>query len=119
MPPVFNGFFHAASLVFMMIYLWSRQNPNAPVRALGACVGVCGCGWRGMPRSAARSTPARSTKPPHPTPTPPPPTPHHQVSLFGIIKLNGKHLPWAFLALDLIMGAPVWPDMQGILMGHT
>lgn len=42
-----------------------------------------------------------------------------QVSIFGIIKLSGKHLPFAFLLLDLIMGANPWTDAQGILMGHT
>jgi hypothetical protein len=42
-----------------------------------------------------------------------------QVSLFGIIKLNGRHLPFAFLALDLLMGQDIWSGVLGILMGHT
>jgi len=40
------------------------------------------------------------------------------VSLYGFIKLNGRHLPFAFLALDLLMGGDVWSDALGILMGH-
>ncbi|EFN50559.1 hypothetical protein CHLNCDRAFT_136591 [Chlorella variabilis] len=40
------------------------------------------------------------------------------VSLFGFIKLNGRHLPFAFLALDLLMGQDIWSDVMGILMGH-
>lgn len=44
--------------------------------------------------------------------------PNAQVSLYGFIKLMGKHLPFAFLALDLLMGGDVWGDMMGILMGH-
>lgn len=70
LPPVFSGYFHAGALVFMFLYLWSKQNPEA------------------------------------------------QVSLFGFIKLNGRHLPFAFLALDLLMGQDIWSDVMGILMGH-
>jgi hypothetical protein len=39
--------------------------------------------------------------------------------LFGIIKLNGKHLPFAFLALDLLMSQDIWTDVMGILCGHV
>lgn len=42
-----------------------------------------------------------------------------QVSLFGIVQLQGRHLPFAFVALDLLMGQNVWPDILGILMGHV
>ena len=35
-PPVFLGFFHGGALIFMLLYLWSRQNPEAQV-----------CGWVG------------------------------------------------------------------------
>ena len=41
------------------------------------------------------------------------------MSLFGIVKLQGRHLPFAFLALDLLMGQNIWVDAQGILMGHV
>lgn len=44
--------------------------------------------------------------------------PEAQVSLYGFVKLNGRHLPFAFLALDLLMGGDVWSDVMGILMGH-
>ena len=42
-----------------------------------------------------------------------------QISMFGIIKLNGKHLPFAFLALDLLMNQDIWTDIMGILCGHV
>lgn len=42
-----------------------------------------------------------------------------QVSLFGIVQLQGRHLPFAFVALDLLMGQNIWPDVLGILMGHV
>lgn len=61
-----------------------------------------------------------SVRGPRPAPPEPPtlvPTPP-QVSLYGFIKLNGRHLPFAFLALDLLMGGDVWSDVMGILMGH-
>jgi Derlin-2/3 len=70
-PPVFFSYFHAAAIIFMFVYLWSRHFAEAPV------------------------------------------------SLFGIIKLNGRHLPFAFLALDLLMGQDIWSGVLGILMGHT
>ncbi|KAL4420836.1 hypothetical protein ABPG75_010492 [Micractinium tetrahymenae] len=44
--------------------------------------------------------------------------PEAQVSLFGFIRLNGKHLPFAFLTLDLLLGGDIWSDIMGILMGH-
>ena len=31
LPPVFSGYFHAGALVFMFLYLWSKQNPEAQV----------------------------------------------------------------------------------------
>lgn len=31
LPPVFVGFFHGGALIFMLLYLWSRQNPEAQV----------------------------------------------------------------------------------------
>lgn len=71
LPPVFMSPFHGPALVFMFIYLWSKQFANAPV------------------------------------------------SLFGIVQLQGRHLPFAFVALDLLMGQNVWPDILGILMGHV
>lgn len=39
LPPVFMSPFHGPALVFMFIYLWSKQFANAPVGAAGA-VGV-------------------------------------------------------------------------------
>ena len=42
-----------------------------------------------------------------------------QVSLFGVVQLQGRHLPFAFLVLDLLMGQNIWPDVMGILMGHV
>lgn len=38
--------------------------------------------------------------------------------MFGVVKLSGKHLPFAFLALDLLMNQDIWTDAMGILMGH-
>lgn len=143
-PPVFSGYFHGAALVFMFLYLWSRQNPNAPVRVSCGAVheGIrprqCAGGWLSVPeakqlqaglgragnaavakrrarhcvaapsstRGALTSTAARALR-------------RLQVSLFGIVKLSGRHLPFAFLAVDLIMGANIWSDIQGILMGHV
>ncbi|PSC71343.1 Derlin-1 [Micractinium conductrix] len=40
------------------------------------------------------------------------------ISLYGFININGRHLPVAFLALDLLMGGDIWSDIMGIFMGH-
>ncbi|XP_077236643.1 derlin-1.1-like isoform X1 [Tasmannia lanceolata] len=62
--------FMGASLVFMLVYVWSRENPNARIR------------------------------------------------IYGIVTLKGFYLPWAMLALDLIFGSPLIPDLMGIVAGH-
>ncbi|KAG6644221.1 derlin-1.1-like isoform X3 [Carya illinoinensis] len=38
--------------------------------------------------------------------------------IFGALSLLGFYLPWAMLALDLIFGNPLMPDMLGIAAGH-
>lgn len=35
MIPFFRGFFHGSSLIFMLLYIWSKRNPNAPVSIFG------------------------------------------------------------------------------------
>lgn len=35
LPFLFNSFFHGPSLIFMMLYLWSKHNPNTPVSLFG------------------------------------------------------------------------------------
>ncbi|PKI39232.1 hypothetical protein CRG98_040361 [Punica granatum] len=38
--------------------------------------------------------------------------------IFGAISLLGFYLPWAMLALDLIFGDPLMPDILGMVVGH-
>ncbi|OVA04667.1 Derlin [Macleaya cordata] len=62
--------FMGVSLVFMLVYVWSREFPNA------------------------------------------------RINIYGVVTLKGFYLPWAMLALDLIFGAPLKPDILGIITGH-
>ncbi|XP_030530684.1 derlin-1 isoform X2 [Rhodamnia argentea] len=62
--------FLGVSLVFMLLYVWSREFPNA------------------------------------------------QVNIYGLVALKAFYLPWAMLALDVIFGSPILPDLLGILAGH-
>ncbi|KAJ7949485.1 Derlin [Quillaja saponaria] len=62
--------FMGVSLVFMIIYIWGREFPNA------------------------------------------------RISIYGLVSLKGFYLPWAMLALDLIFGNPIKPDILGMLAGH-
>ncbi|XP_062147495.1 derlin-1 [Alnus glutinosa] len=58
------------SLVFMLLYVWSREFPNA------------------------------------------------QINIYGLVSLKAFYLPWAMLALDVIFGSKILPDLLGIIAGH-
>ncbi|XP_027333302.1 derlin-1.1-like [Abrus precatorius] len=62
--------FMGYSLVFMIVYVWSREFPNA------------------------------------------------RINIYGVVSLKGFYLPWALLALDLIFGNTLKPDILGMLAGH-
>ncbi|KAJ7959555.1 Derlin [Quillaja saponaria] len=62
--------FMGVSIVFMIIYIWGREFPNA------------------------------------------------RINIYGLVSLKGFYLPWAMLALDLIFGNPIKPDILGMLAGH-
>ncbi|XP_074280899.1 derlin-1 [Silene latifolia] len=62
--------FLGISLVFMLLYVWSREFPNS------------------------------------------------NVNIYGLFTLKAFYLPWAMLALDVIFGSPLVPDLMGIIAGH-
>ncbi|KAB1209208.1 Derlin-1 [Morella rubra] len=68
--PFLRSSFLGISLVFMLLYVWSREFPNA------------------------------------------------QISIYGLVTLKAFYLPWAMLALDVIFGSPITPDLLGIIAGH-
>ncbi|KAK7334506.1 hypothetical protein VNO80_26263 [Phaseolus coccineus] len=68
--PYFWYPFMGVSLVFMIVYVWSREFPNA------------------------------------------------RINIYGVVSLKGFYLPWALVALDLIFGNPIKPDIVGMLAGH-
>ncbi|KAE8669172.1 Derlin-1 [Hibiscus syriacus] len=68
--PIFRTPFLGVSLVFMLLYVWSREFPNA------------------------------------------------QINIYGLVTLKAFYLPWAMLALDVIFGSPLTPDLLGIIAGH-
>lgn len=41
------------------------------------------------------------------------------IKLYGIIKIKGFWLPFAFLALGMFLGGDVFADLLGILVGHA
>eukprot|EP00793_Prasinoderma_coloniale_P005068 PRCOL_00000829-RA len=63
--------FTAVPLVFMLMYVWSRYNPNS------------------------------------------------QVSLYGVLKLQSFYLPWAMVAITMLLGNDPIPDLVGIAVGHV
>ncbi|KAJ4846959.1 hypothetical protein Tsubulata_048003, partial [Turnera subulata] len=68
--PMLRSRFLGVSLVFMIVYIWGREFPNA------------------------------------------------RISIYGVVSLKGFYLPWAMLALDLIFGNPLKPDILGMVAGH-
>jgi Derlin-2/3 len=68
--PALRSNFLGISLVFMLIYIWAREYPNA------------------------------------------------QVNIYGLFTLKGFYLPWVMLALNVIFGSPLIPDLMGIVVGH-
>ncbi|PPD78038.1 hypothetical protein GOBAR_DD25039 [Gossypium barbadense] len=68
--PIFRTPFLGVSLVFMLLYVWSREFPNA------------------------------------------------QINIYGLVTLKAFYLPWAMLALDVIFGSELIPDLLGIIAGH-
>ncbi|WVZ00219.1 hypothetical protein V8G54_026288 [Vigna mungo] len=44
--------------------------------------------------------------------------PNARINIYGVVSLKGFYLPWALLALDLIFGNPIKPDILGMLAGH-
>ncbi|KAL5572524.1 hypothetical protein UlMin_022121 [Ulmus minor] len=68
--PIFETPFLGISLVFMLVYVWSREFPNA------------------------------------------------NINIYGLVQLKAFYLPWAMLALDVIFGSKIIPDLLGIIAGH-
>ena len=68
--PALRSGFLGISLVFMLVYIWAREFPNA------------------------------------------------QVNISGLFMLKGFYFPWAMLALNVIFGSPLLPDLMGIVVGH-
>ncbi|XWS17344.1 hypothetical protein CRYUN_Cryun33cG0059500 [Craigia yunnanensis] len=68
--PIFRTAFLGISLVFMLLYVWSREFPNA------------------------------------------------QINIYGLVTLKAFYLPCAMLALDVIFGSPLFPDLLCIIAGH-
>ncbi|XP_050254441.1 derlin-1-like [Quercus robur] len=62
--------FMGGSLVFMLIYVWSREYPNA------------------------------------------------LIDIYRLVSLKGFYLPYVMLALDLLLGNPLMPDILGMVVGH-
>lgn len=62
--------FMGSSLVFMIVYIWGREFPNA------------------------------------------------RINIYGVVSLKGFYLPWAMLALNLIFGDLLMPDILGMVAGH-
>ena len=104
--------FTAVPLVFMLMYVWSRYNPNSQVSLYGvlklqsfylvrlwACVRACACVRRSVDRSKANCArhAFNNPMPAHPAPA----------------------QPWAMVAITMLLGNDPIPDLVGIAVGHV
>ncbi|XP_059624928.1 derlin-1-like [Cornus florida] len=44
--------------------------------------------------------------------------PNERLNIHGLFELKGFYLPWYMLAIDLILGNPLKPDLLGMVAGH-
>ncbi|MCH97658.1 derlin-1-like, partial [Trifolium medium] len=44
--------------------------------------------------------------------------PNAEINIYGLFALKAFYLPWMMLALDVIFGSSIMPDLLGIIAGH-
>ncbi|CBI38645.3 unnamed protein product, partial [Vitis vinifera] len=44
--------------------------------------------------------------------------PNAQINFHGLVSFKGFYLPWIYLAVDLLLGNPLKPDILGMVAGH-
>lgn len=96
-PPLASPFL-GISLVFMLLYVWSRELPDVQVNLYGLVALKVrtpseGLGFERDALSVLTSA--------------------------GGWRSQAFYLPWAMLALDVIFGSPILPDLLGIVAGHV
>ena len=124
----------APPLLFMILYVWSRRNPQVPVSVWGTCLWVrCSV----HPAAGVVTFPAHVTR-------------RHgarrrvcvrvDCTLLGVTgavgcccggfrcglgrwpglpPFHGVYLPWLYLAFSLLLGTNPIPDLMGIAAGHV
>jgi hypothetical protein len=121
--------FTAMPLIMMLVYVWSRNYPDAQVgRGFGGSAqrlrqrgGACSMQLLKLARRRL-APPERNADPitlPRCVSASPPVTPlQSQVSLYGLVTIQAFYLPFAFLFITVIMGGSPIADMFGIAAGH-
>ncbi|KAK8550439.1 hypothetical protein V6N13_118957 [Hibiscus sabdariffa] len=94
--PILRGAFLGISLVFMLVYIWSREFPNAQVNIYGLVALKVGIVFLLIVTIFGSAS----------------------VSAYVTTITQAFYLPWAMLALDVIFGSPLAPDLMGIIAGH-
>lgn len=96
--------------MFMLLYVWSREFPNAQISIYGLVtlkVGRVSRTFNCVALSCKQSVWAIALSMSDTCETE-----------INIIWLQAFYLPWAMLALDVIFGSPIIPDLLGIIAGH-
>ena len=104
--PLFKLPFLGIPMVSMLLYVWSREYPNAQINMYGLVqLRVCNITVLLSPLPIFML--------------------HNQCSnhyrpgnLMVLSSLQSFYLPWAMLGLDVIFGSPLLPGFMGIIVGH-
>ncbi|WRX33318.1 Derlin - like 3, partial [Theobroma cacao] len=109
--PMLRSPFLGISLVFMLLYIWSREFPNAQVNVYGLVALKAHISYKSVSRLCLNSAIF-----------------FHLLllvvwvcwckCLYVTAGTQAFYLPWAMLALDVLFGSPLKPDLMGIIAGH-
>ena len=84
------------SMVFMIIYVWSRRNPDQPMSFFGVCCRACACG-------PALTGANRRWQP----------------LVAPGFKFTGIYMPWVLVAFHVLVARSPVTDLIGIAAGHV
>ncbi|KAJ0661777.1 putative derlin, Rhomboid-like superfamily [Helianthus annuus] len=95
--PFLRSPFMGASLVFMIVYVWSRELPNTRINFHGLVE------FKVLKARSYDLLYANTST---------------IIEKLIVMSMQGFYLPWTMLAIDLVLGNPLMPSLLGIGVGH-
>ena len=114
--PIFNTYALGIPMVSMLVYVWSRENPNAQINIYGL-VQLRVCNFTTIDCNShlrVAQLVNRQSKPCGPV--------DNMINSLVVdvlpFFLQAFYLPWVMLLLDMIFGSSLKPGLLGIMVGH-